>query len=181
MANPLEVKAVLVLVHVACVLSTAACARLPSDEQLLEDFRQHRDELQTLVRMFEEDKGLARVGADFTRPQDPARVGVLAERIREYRRLCEAATAMDCIEGYDATYERLDGGAPPGRSEKKDPIWIHMRSIGLAISGASKGFLYSADPPFEVVENLDRVAPHDSGTWIRHIEGAWYIFVAYED
>ena len=180
MTNPLGVKAVMVSVQMACLLGAAACARLPSDEQLLEDFRQHRDELHRLVRMFEEDKGLARVGANFTRPHDPARVGVLAERIRQYRRLCEAATAMDCIEGYDATYERLEGGALAVRSEKKDPIWIHMRS-GLAISGASKGFLYSADPPFEVVADLDQVVPHDSGTWIRHIEGAWYIFVAYED
>lgn len=50
----------------------------PSDVQLLDRFRQHREELQQLVRMFQIDKGLGRVGSDFTRPEDSELVGVIS-------------------------------------------------------------------------------------------------------
>lgn len=153
----------------------------PSDAQLLERFRAHRAELEQLLGMFELDKGLGRVGSGFTRPEDPGRVGVSAQRVEEYRRLCAAVGAPDCIEGYDATYDRLYGDVHPGRTEAKDPIWIHVSGIGLSISGSGKGFVYSTHPTFEVVPDLDRVSASRSGTWLRHIEGAWYLYYDYED
>jgi hypothetical protein len=169
------------LFHLGVIISGLACGALPKDEQLLEEFRNHRADFETLVRMFEEDKGLGRVGDSFTKPDDPQRVGVSAARIRDYRRLCNAVNAPNCIEGYDATFDRLFGAVEAGRSESKDPIWIHRASRGLSVSGASKGFMYSADPRFEIVADLDRVRPSRSGTWIRQIEGLWYIYFDYED
>lgn len=131
--------------------------------------------------MFQADRGLGRVGEDFTRPGDPGLVGVSAQRIREYRQLCARIGAEACIEGYDATYDRLYGTVEPGRAEEKDPIWIHVSGLGLSISGSTKGFLYSKAPPFEVVSDLDHIAASRSGTWIRHIEGPWYLYYDYED
>lgn len=89
--------------------------------------------------------------------------------------------APDCIEGYDATFDRLYGPVEVGRTEAKNPIWFHISSLGLSISGSSKGFLYSTDPPFEVVPDLDLISPKRSGTWLRHIEGPWYIYFDFED
>jgi hypothetical protein len=164
------------------VLAVTGCGgSLPKDDDLLGRFRQHRGELETLVRMFEADKGLGRVGRDFTRPEDPRRLGISPERIHEYRRLCAAVGASACIEGYDAEFDRLHNAGERGGSERKDPIWIHVAARGLSISGSSKGFMYSTASPFPVVADLDRVSPRSSGTWVRHIQGQWYLYFDYED
>lgn len=165
----------------ATIIVSGCSSRHPSDDQLLETFRRHRADLEQLVQMFTADKGLGRVGDGFTRPDDPGGVGVSAQRVSEYRRLCAAVGAPACIEGYDATFDRLYGAVQAGRSEVKNPIWIHVSTRGLSISGSSKGFLYSSAPPFEIVPDLDRVSPSRSQTWIRHIEGPWYLHFDFED
>ena len=151
----------------------------PSDDELLKRFREKRADLERLVQMFKADKGLGRVGPDFTRPEDPARVNVSPERIRQYRRLCDRVGATACIEGYDAAYERLYGDVQPGTTEVKNHIWIILSASGLSISGDSKGFLYSAAPPprFEIVPDTDHAghSTQRSPTFIRHIEGPWYV------
>ena len=128
-------RTVKLLLQLGVIVSGLARGGLPTDDQLLEGFQTHRADLDTLVRMFQEDKGLGRIGDGFTRPDDPQTVGVSAERLRDYRRLCDAVSAPDCIEGYDATFDRLFGQVEAGRSETKDPIWIHVPSRGLSISG----------------------------------------------
>jgi hypothetical protein len=153
----------------------------PKDALLLENFSRNRADLERLVAMFQADKGLGRVGRDFTRPEDPSRVRVSTERVQEYRRLCMAVGANDCIEGYDRAFDALYGAPEPGRKDTKDPIWIHVSSIGLSISGSSKGYLYSNDPDFEQVPDLDVIVPKRSNTWLRHIEGPWFLYYDYED
>jgi hypothetical protein len=152
----------------------------PSDAELLVQFQRHRPELEELVRMFRADKGLGRVGDGFTRPADPVEVGVSADRIAAYRRLCADVGASDCIEGYDASYDRLYASSST-RPEMKDPIWIHVSSFGLSISGSAKGYLYTEKPGFPVVADLDAVQSTRSGTWLRHMEGAWYLYYDFED
>ena len=84
--------------------------------------------------------------------------------------------ATACIEGYDAAPYR-PWKVPPGVTEAKDPIWIIVSTTGLSFSGGLKGYLYSAAPRFEVVPDLDHAPPTvRSVTWIRHIEGPWYIY-----
>src|SRR5207249_636490 len=107
----------------------------PEDRTLLERFARHRAEVNQLVLMFQKDRGLGRVGNDFTRPENPSIVSVSAARIAEYRRLCEVVGAPSCIEGYDATFDRLYGPVQAGRTEAKDPIWIHVSALGLSVSG----------------------------------------------
>lgn len=154
-----------------------ACSH-PTDQKLLDEFQRHRPELEQLISMFQADKGLGRVGNSFTSPEDPREVGVSPERIAQYRKLCNTVGAKDCIEGYDAAYY---GATRSGRSEEKDPIWIHVSSQGLAISGSSKGYYYSAAPAEEIVASLDGVASTHSRTWLRHIEGKWYLYYDVED
>lgn len=175
----------MIRMRVCCIVVTAvltACGGShPRDAELLHSFAEHRKDLDQLVQMFQADKGLGRVGGTFTRPEDPGKVGLSPQRIAEYRRLCTRVGAPDCIEGYDATFDRLYGSVHPGRTEAKDPIWIHVSSAGLAVSGSSKGFLFSASPPFEVVTDLDGLRPVKSGTWLRRIDGPWYLYFDYED
>ena len=139
---------------------------------MLKTFHQHRSELERLVEMFRHDKGLGRVGRNFTRPADPGRVGVSAARIAEYRRLCDAIGAPNCIEGYDSAF---DSTFP----EEKNPILIHVSAKGFALpgSGSGKGFVYSMNPDagFIVVGDLDAVVPNGEGDWLRRIEGPWYL------
>ena len=59
-------RAFTLLFHLGVIGSGLACGGLPKDEQLLKDFQNHRADLETLVRMFQEDKGLGRVGDSFT-------------------------------------------------------------------------------------------------------------------
>jgi hypothetical protein len=129
--------------------------------------------------MFQADRGLGRVGSGFTRPEDPGRVSVSPERITEYRRLCATVGASDCIEGYDAEYYALYGEKRPGVA--KDPIWIHVSSLGLSVSGSSKGYYYSRSPQTNVVNSLEDLTLTRSNTWLRHIDGPWYLYFDYED
>jgi hypothetical protein len=152
----------------------------PTDDQLLARFHAHRGDLEKLVQMFQSDKGLGRVGENFTRPGDPSIVNVSPQRIREYRRLCATIGAPKCIEGYDATYDRVvtDSSPPPELTDVKDPIFIFIWSRGWTISGDSKGYLYSNAPAFEIVPDLEKTTTRTSKTWVRRIEGPWYLFFA---
>jgi hypothetical protein len=163
----------------ALALLAFGCGGHPTDEVLLATFSTHRAELEKLVEMFRADRGLGRVGSDFTRPDDPSRVSVTPERIAEYRRLCATVGAADCIEGYDAEYYALYGVNHSGMV--KDPIWIHVSGLGLSISGSSKGYYYSASPQSNVVSSLEGLRLTRSNTWLRHIEGPWYLYFDYED
>ncbi|MBC7880440.1 MAG: hypothetical protein H7Y37_03840 [Anaerolineae bacterium] len=165
-----------------CLLIVVGCGDQghPKDDQMLAQFAKHRLELEQLIRMFKTDKGLGRVGSGFTRPDNPTIIGVSAERIEKYRQLCSVVGAVNCIEGYDATYDRLYGSVSEGITEEKVPIWIHISARGLSISGSGKGFFYSEMPPkspFKLVKDLDRISiTRPAGTWLRHIEGPWYLY-----
>jgi hypothetical protein len=158
-------------------VGACGCGGHPSDERLLDVFKDHRSKLEQLVRMFEADRGLGRVGEHFTRPEDPWTVGISFERVVEYRRLCAAVGAPGCIEGFDATLEEFHGPVQGLGPARKDPIWIHVSSLSLSISRSAKGFLHSTAPSFEVVANLDDFVPPRSGTWLRHIDGPWYLYL----
>lgn len=166
------------------IVAICACRRFtdrtPTDEELLARFRAHKTELNQLVRMFQADKGLERVGESFTRPDDPSEANVPSQRIEEYRRLCASLGAPKCIEGIDAAfYQTLrDGGAPPNAPEVKNEIFVCVYGWGWAASGGAKGYLFSTAPTFEIVPALDHmlVTGKQSKTWIRHIEDAWYIY-----
>jgi hypothetical protein len=104
----------------------------------------------------------------------PGRIGVSPARIVLYRQLCAALQAPDCIEGYAEL-------TPASAARSKDPIWIHVSSLGLSISGSSKGFYWSASPGEPIVGSLDALRPRRSGTWLRPIEGNWYLYYDHED
>src|SRR5262245_50429304 len=59
----------------------------PTDDALLRNFTKHEADFERLLTMIRADKKLERVDDTWTRPEDPATIGVTPERIRSYRRL----------------------------------------------------------------------------------------------
>jgi hypothetical protein len=152
---------------VICVLLLVGCSRHPSDSALLKNFQSHRAEFNHLLVMFLADKGLGRVAYDFTRPEDPASVGVSPERLAEYRKLFDQLGLSAGIEGYG----------------DKEEVQFYASTQGLSVSGSAKGFAYLTRPPSLLVDRLDNYRSKDgkSFTAFRHIEGNWYLYLDYED
>jgi len=115
----------------------------PTDGAMLVQFHKQREILDELARMIAEDPELIRLAPDFTRPEDTSAVGVSADRVAAYRRLCAEA------------------GIAHGFSRHGDAIEFIVHTQGLAISGSAKGFVYApqADADATVVEgDLDAAA-----------------------
>lgn len=149
------------------LLLTGCQAQHPNDEALLQRFRTHRQEFEQLLHMYQVDKGLGRVAPGFTRPANPAEVGVTKERIDEYRRLFIVLGLSAGIEGYG----------------ERDTVFFYASTQGLSVSGSSKGFAYLTKPPALMVDQLDGYRSPDGRSFsaFRHIEGNWYLHFDFED
>ncbi len=159
------------------LLALTACAkRDPTDDEMLQNFQQHRAEFEQLRIMVSADRGLQRVDQDWTKPDDPAAIGISKERIAEYRRM----------------FRRL--GIPRGfqcygdRSE----ITFIAHAEGLAVAGHAKNYVWSQSEPDELVDSIDRFRVQEirqyrdyldgkTKTFQKHwnvyrrIEGNWYL------
>jgi hypothetical protein len=161
----------------------------PRDQEMISNFIEHREELETLRKMMQEDKDLKRVDFDFTKPSDPGSVGVSAERIAVYRELCKRVGLERGVEAF-------------GDSAKQVTFIASAR--GLAISGSSKCYVWLRDPPRNegmkiTVNDLDiyarkkraerrlyfaahkRAMSGGSFDAFRHIEGNWYLEYQFGD
>jgi hypothetical protein len=143
----------------------------PSSAKLLQQWHDHRAELQQLVTDFQKDKALNRVAPDFTRPDDPSTVGVSPARIADYRERLQKAEVSRGIEGYG----------------DKDAITFIVSALGLSVSGSGKGIAYLEGDPEILVPDLDAyvskaLADHSrSFTAYQRLEGNWYLYYDYED
>ena len=133
----------------------------------MKNFQSHESQFNQLLQMFLSDRGLGRVAYDFTRPANPAEIGISRERVEDYRRRFDELGLSAGIEGYD----------------EKDAVWFHASTQGLSVSGSSKGFAYLLKPPKLQVESLDGYQSKDgrSFTAFRHIAGNWYLYYDFED
>jgi hypothetical protein len=134
--------------------------RPPSDASLIRNLEEHREVFARLVQMIREDQGLERVDDDWTEPSEPTTVGVSPQRIAEYRRLFAEA------------------GVPRGFysfNQGKSIMFVAYAS-GIAVSGASKSYVYSEEPLMDLVDGpLD---PYHAGrkvAVVRRIEDHWYL------
>jgi hypothetical protein len=132
----------------------------PSDAAMIRNLERHRAVFEHLIAMIREDKGLERVDDDWTRPDDPATIGVSAARIAEYRRLfAEAGISRGFYSFNDAT-----------------TITFMAYASGLSISGCSKSYIFTGKPPEELVdEPLDAFHAASKILVRRRIEGDWYL------
>lgn len=138
----------------------------PPDKELLENFQRHQATFNELAQMAQVDKGLNRVGDNWTSPGDPQKIGVSPTRINEYRRLLN------------------DAGVPGGFQSaiEANEVEFYYWFTGSAISDdTEKGYAYLTKPPAHLLKSLDQCQlDGDSGSEsYRHIQGNWYLFYDY--
>ena len=134
----------------------------PTDSELIENFREHRREIDTLVEMIRSDKVLRRVGDNWTNPSDPATVGIDQQRIADYRRRLRQI-------GYPMGFVFW-----PETEDVKFLAW----GEGIVGASASKSVVNSMRRPEPLVTDLDSYkAPSGLAEILayRHIEDNWYL------
>jgi hypothetical protein len=114
-----------------------------------------------LLAMFTEDSHLVRIAPGFTRltndwswPRED--VGLSEARWDEYRELFRTAGIADGIERYG------------------DRVFFYVSSIGLAVSGRSRGIAHSRKAPAEIAPDLD--SRQGEGISYVSVQGGWYLF-----
>ena len=158
----------------------------PTDEAMISNFDDHREQFESLRGMMQADKGLQRIDFDWTKPDDPATVGVPPERLEQYRGLCKKVGLERGVEAV-------------GDSATRVAFLASCR--GLSVSGSSKSYVWLSTPPEPtdgrlVVLDVDayvRQRQEERARYFkahqrvmsghvdayRHIEGNWYLH--YED
>jgi hypothetical protein len=161
----------------------------PRDDEMIANLSEHRAELEKLREMIQADQGLERVDYEWTKPADPASVGVSPERIAVYRELCRRVGLERGIEAFGGAAER---------------VRFLASTRGLSISGSSKSYVWLREPPQTtdervVVNDLEaylskrrderrvyfakhkRAMSNGSFDALRHVEGNWYLEYEFED
>jgi hypothetical protein len=134
----------------------------PSDEQLIDNFTQHRAEFDQLAQMLIEEQELFVIF-----PDDPGKCQIKDQK------LIKATDNSKCND-FVQLFKRLGLEWAYSGSE---PLRLPVSFSGISVSGSTKGYYYSSDPSAlssEIVSNTDKA----SGQSVyRHIEGNWYIFL----
>lgn len=154
----------------------------PSDDEMIGNFFEHREEFEALVTMMQADKELKRVDYEWTKPEDPAGIGLTAERIARYRELSRRIGLERGVEAF-------------GESAARVALLASAR--GLGVSGSCKSYVWLSTPPRQdgervLVEDLDvyvnkkrqerreyfakhkRTTPGNLEAY-RHVDGNWYL------
>jgi hypothetical protein len=135
----------------------------PTDAALLSQFQKHRETLERLAGMIAQDPGLQRVAANFTRPADPASIGVTPERIALYRLLCDKA------------------GIAGGIADYGQGVVFLANTRGTTVAGSGKGFVWrtmASEDAIVVEDDLDEAAaalPEKKALLLKKIDGNWWL------
>jgi hypothetical protein len=136
----------------------------PTDAQMIAHWRVKRPVFERLAAMLEEDSSLKRLGKDWSDPDDPASIGIGAERIALYRKLFRDASILR-VAHYGAQ------------------ITFIYFTAGIYIRGSAKSFCYGPLPDYadEIDGDLDaardQAAREHRRDWYlqRRIEGDWWL------
>ena len=150
----------------------------PSDDELIHNFQKNDVDFYKLIGMSNEDSKVIRIANDFTRlennwawPRPELELGFSQQRWGEYRSLFNKL-------GLKAGIER-------DPIENGTAIFLIASTKGLAVSGSSKGYVYSEKELKPVLDSLndakvkdylEREKPQNEITLYRRIKGNWYIF-----
>lgn len=142
-----------------------ACGELPTEATLLNRFRAARPDLERIVAMARQEHEVTRIAPDFiwladnSDPTPERRRRALPDaRWREYRRLFRRT--------------RVSDGIGIG-----DGVFFYVSDVGLAGSGASKGFRWSKTAQTPLVDHIDDPGNRKPGGWdvFRRIDENWYL------
>lgn len=146
--------------------ATAGCAPydMPhlKDDELIRVFFANRPEFERLAAELKKDceKGLVRIDADWTEPRDPGTVGITYSEILHYR---DRFASLGITRGYSAVAEC-------------SALELIVSAQGLAVSGSSRGYYYSAQAPRNIVASLDTYEPTFKYGAYRRVSDGWYLY-----
>ncbi|AZO95065.1 hypothetical protein [Halocella sp. SP3-1] len=159
----------LFLISIILLLLTA-CESVPTDDILINNFREHKSDFKKLITMFRQDKELGYISQKIISPMD----AVSEERKKEYRDLLKELKIKQ-IKSYD----------------KNENIAFNVYAVGLSVTGAAKGYEYwgkQIPAHLELVRNLDEDYQKEREKdeplayyKFRHIEGHWYLYYSVDD
>ena len=114
--------------------------------------------------MAQADKGLTRVGYNWTVPDEPLSIGIPHSRINQYRMLFGVTGTAG---GFWADAESVEFD-----------YWGHGSAIS---SDTDKGYIYAKKAPTPLLPILDGCHPTGENLTFayRHIEGNWYLYYKY--
>ena len=141
----------------------------PSDQNLLNNFTDHRTVFNQLAQMKLADSGLMQIHSDWTQPSEPQTVGVSSERVAKYREMLSQAEVHFGLEA-----DGLHGA--------DFLCWEHGSATS---SDTDKGYAYLTVPPKRVLSSLDQYNHQYQSEGLselrvyRHIEGCWYLYYEY--
>jgi hypothetical protein len=156
----------------------------PLDHAMIKNFQVHHNEFETLLDMIKNDhaRGLLRVGENWTRPEDPASIGISEERLGQYRSLFGGLGLESGVGNY---------------WDDQRIVEFMASSVGLLNRGSTKGYCWLASPPqandSNVVEDLDAYVAKKHEHWrksfeitgralsdhfivYRPLDGNWYLY-----
>ncbi len=142
-----------------------SCAA-PSDASLTRRFQHHRSELETLVRMSQEDANVIRVADGFTRvkgdwnwPRPQSEWGITPERWDQYRQLFDKV-------GLSAGLEKDEGGN----------VYFIVHTEGFVTHAADKGLVFCgrAGPENVFLPCAEQRAEGELGQHDGHEGNAYY-------
>lgn len=150
---------------VGCALPSVGSNSLfrshPSDERLIDNYYQHKNEFGQLAQMLLGEKYLLVI---FPAGEGKCQIAGQKLLLASENSRCQQYVRFFNTLGLDWAYS--------GR----DPLMLTVSNSGLTVSGSSKGYCYSTDPPGEIVDDTDANPPYE-GIVFRHIDGHWYIFL----
>lgn len=164
---------------VLALLLMWSCAA-PSDASLSRRFQRHRAELETLVRMSQEDANVVRVAETFTRvknnwnwPRPQSEWGVTPERWGQYRLLFTDV-------GLSAGLQKDEAGN----------VYLIVHTEGFVDHGSEKGFVFCGHVgkpddvflPCAEQHAEGKRGQHDGyeGSAYRRLADNWYIFESWD-
>ena len=160
------------IIALAATLALGACSRGTSDASLEANFKDHRAELGTLLRMAQDDQHMARIAPDFTWLTDDLswpreNIGISAERWAEYRRLFKTTGVTAGIS----------------RPEDSKILFFIVNASGLVTGGDDKGYAFSSIPVAPVLISLDDASSElKSGQpGYKPLGDGWYVYYRWDD
>ena len=146
----------LILTIFSLLLSELGCSLThPTDETLVARFFEREAEFERLLAMVREDGGQVIYRTWTENPH------VSRARGREYRSTMKRLSVQTLIAW-----------------DEPQRVRLFASSLGLSVSGSSKGFVYLERKPDSHLEDLDHYRPRSADFEVyRHLKGNWYLFL----
>lgn len=135
----------------------------PTDEQLFNNFTRHQNEFDRLANMLTSENRLLVIFPDSRNCQVSD------------QKLVSAADDPQCLQ-YVEIFKNLGIGWSYSGEE---PLYLNVSSVGLSVSGSTKGYYYSSHGPPSygvIVNDAETESVYDQFVF-KHLEGNWYIFI----